>query len=483
MFLTAASGLRVDSDFWYGPTPTISASGARVTPESAMRLTVVYRCVNLIASTVAKLPLKMRDRETSNPVTDHPVGKLIGRRPNRWQTPYQFRAMSVAHLLLRGNAYSRIVTDRAGQVSELVPYHPDHVTIETTADDWRYIVRQPGKPEVVLTRGEMLHLLGLSADGIAGITPIAAQKDAIGAAISAQDHAARVFKNGAKLGGQWVEIPGKFQDAEKRRQYVEEWNSRYGGANSGLTPIMENGAKLHPLGMTNADAQWIETRKYDDVALCRIFGVPPHKIGVLDRATYSNMEQQNVEFFEEIHSIAANLEQLLQMQLLTEEEEDRYYVQFELKGVLRADSATRGKFYHDAIQDGWMTRNEVREREDMEPLTGLDEPLEPLNMARTSDRNREQALLQSAAERAVTREIRAVRAIVERGNGPAAVAAAREFYTGKHAAYLADALACDPQAARDWCEQRLQTLMSRPPADVLAEWESDGAQALQELMQ
>lgn len=485
MFLTAVSPFRADDDFWYGPTPTLAASGARVTPDSSMRLTVVYRCVNLLAATVAKLPLKLLNAEDSTPAREHPVYRVLARRPNRWQTPYQFRAMSMAHMLLRGNAYAQMVFDPAGRVVELIPLHPDKVTIETLdSGDWRYKVNRDGRPDAILLRDEMLHLKGLSTDGIAGISPIQAQRDPLGAAMSAQDHASKVFKNGAKLGGQWVEIPGKFQDAEKRREYIREWNAQYSGNNAGLTPIMENGAKLHPLGMTNADAQWIETRRYDDVALCRIFGVPPHKIGILDRATYSNMEEQNIEFFEEVHGIASNLEQLLQMQLLTEDEEDRLYVQFELKGVLRADSGTRGKFYHDAIQDGWMTRNEVREREDMQPLDGLDKPLEPLNMTPAGSRNgREQAVMQGAAERAVTREINAIeRGMAKFGAGPKAVDHADQFYA-EHARFLARALACDEEAARAWCDARRAQLHTEPYALLIERWKTEGADALMELMQ
>ena len=200
------------------------------------------------------------------------------------------------------------------------------------------------------------------------------------------------------------------------------------------------------------------------------------------------MEQQNVEFFEEIHSIAANFEQLSQMQLLTPDEEERLYVQFELKGVLRADSDTRSKFYGAAIKDGWMTRNEVREREDMEPLDGLDKPLEPLNMAPAGQRdnqapqNRQQALLQGAADRAITREIGAVSKIISRVGHAAALQECTEFY-GRHADYLADALACSAEAATAWCGERLNSLRTRDARLTLDLWETEGADALKGLMQ
>ena len=450
-------------DFWFAPVGGDTASGVRVSPDVSMQLTVVYRCVNLLAATMAKLPLKLRDRTSSVPQDMHPVARLLGRRPNRWQTPYQWRAMQGAHVFLRGNGYSRIVFDGAGMPAELIPMHPDAVDIEeTSGGDWRYKWKQKNGSAIVLLRDEVLHLKGLSNDGITGMSPIAAQRESIGAAVAAQNYAARVFRNNARPGGGYLKTPAKFADVEAKRKFRDAWQDSQTGSNAHKTAILEGGMEYVALGMTNSDAQFIETRKYSDTDLCRIFGVPPHKVGVMDRATYSNMEQQNVEFFEEIHSIAANFEQLIQMQLLTPDEEERLYVQFELKGVLRADSSTRSQFYGAAIKDGWMTRNEVREREDMEPLDGLDKPLEPLNMAPAGQRDnqppqdRQQALLQSAADRAVTREIGAVRKICAKG-GPDARADVTEFYA-KHGEFLASALQCPPmwQPERQPCRPRPQ---------------------------
>lgn len=489
MFLFAGmrAGPPVTDDFWYQQVAATTAAGVQVSPSNALGSTVVYRCVNVLASTIAKLPLKLRAADTKEPQPAHPVARVLARRPNRWQTAYQWRAMAMGHLLLRGNAYSEITIDRAGQVVELIPRHPDRVTIEEVpGGDWRYKVCSASGSDRTLSRGQVLHLVGHCDALPYGMSPIAVQREAIGAALAAQRYAARVFKNNARPGGGFIKLAGKFANEEARAKFRAAWHASQTGENAHSTPVFENGMEYVELGMTNADAQMIETRKYSDTDLCRIFGVPPHKVGVLDRATYSNMEQQNIEFFEEVHGWAANLEQQLQMQLLTEDEEDRLYVQFEMKGVLRADSKSRAEFYNKAIQDGWMTRNEVREREDMEPLEGLDQPLEPLNMtpAGTRDRHqqeRQQALMRSAAERAITRELNAVGRIAEHP-GPTVAERAREFYAG-HAEFLARALVCDPGAAQRWCATRLQALTTRPIADVLAQWADDGADALQELME
>lgn len=491
MFLssTLMAGRAVDDDFWYGPVGTATAAGVSVSPSSSMSSSVVYRCVNLLAGTIAKLPVKLRELETKRDVRDDPVFRVLARRPNRWQTPYLFRAMAMTHLLLRGNAYAEMVFDRAGRLVELVPLHPDAVTVEELpSGDWRYSVRQKSGSARPLHREQVLHLVGHGESLPYGVSPIAAQREAIGAALAAQKYAATVFRNSARPGGGVIEMPGKFRDATARREWVEEYHRGMTGANAHRTPVFEDGMTYRELGMTNADAQMIETRKYSDTDLCRIFGVPPHKVGVMDRATYSNMEQQNVEWYEEVAAWGTSLEQQLQMQMLTEEEEARIYVQFELKGVLRADSTTRAGFYSKGIQDGWMTRNEVREREDMEPIDGLDEPLEPLNMARSSERaapissDRQQAVMRSAAVRAVTRELNALERIIARGLGPECVKRVVEFYAD-HKTFLMRALACDESAAQAWCAARCAELNGGVLSEVLAQWKDDGADALWELMQ
>jgi HK97 family phage portal protein len=507
MFLTSAqlkAAPGPTDDFWYQPVRHATASGVSVGPAAAMSASVVYRCVNLLASTIAKLPLKLRERDTSAPVDEHPVARVLGRRPNRWQTSYQWRAMQMTHLLLRGNAYSEMVFGPAGEIQELISIHPDAVLIEELpSGDWRYKVKLANGAARTLNRAQVLHLVGHCESLPYGISPITAQRESIGAALAAQRYAARVFKNDARPGGGYIEMPGKFQDAETRRRWVEEYHRGMTGENAHRTPVFEQGMKYHAVGMSNADAQMIESRRYSDTDLCRIFGVPPHKIGNLDRATFSNMEQQNVEFYEEVHSWAANLEQQLQMQMLTEIEEDRFYLQFELKGVLRADSSARSAFYTQAITSGWMTRNEVREREDMEPIDGLDEPLAPLNMAPAGEsseptppnaprRDREDSdedngddpnarrldvLLQASARRAVTREVRGVGRLLETGASDAKLA---DFYRA-HAEFVAEAMAWPTGQARAWCDARAAQLLAEPSADraaLLARWETDGSAGL-----
>jgi HK97 family phage portal protein len=497
MFLGArilSAGPGPGEDFWFERAAAArSSAGVSVSATSAMSSTVVNRCVQLLSATIGKLPVKVRRREDKSEAPDQPIARLLARRPNPWQTPFHWRQMQLAHVLLRGNAYSRMVFDARGQITALVPLNPDGMTPELLAGgNWRWKYRPPGQGDAMtLLREEVLHLKGFTLDMILGLSPIEAQSEPIGAALAAQRYASRVFANDARPGGGFISIPGKFRDAEARRKFREEYQASQTGANAHKTPVFEGGMTYTAIGMKNTDAQLIEARKYSDTDLCRIYGVPPHKVGVMDRATYSNMEQQNVEFFEEIHAWATNFEQAFESQLFTETEADALYVQFELKGVMRADSQARSQFYGAAIKDGWMTRNEAREREDMEALPGLDKPLEPLNMAPAGQRDsavapaspvdRQRALLDRAAARAVTREVRAVNKIVERTARGQQVAAVREFYAA-HAAYLADCLACDPAAATAWCEARMAELLGNDYRHVLADWETDGADALEGLM-
>ena len=256
-------------DFWYQPV-SMSASGSVVSAESSLKLSVVYACVRVKSEAVAKIPLRiMRGNDV---VKDHPLSRLLSRKPNRWQTSFEWRELMQAHLELRGNAFSRKYFGQDGSVVELVPMNPDRMEIEDIpGGDWRYKYTDQNGHKQTLMRYEVLHLKQLSTDGRTGISTIGAQKEGIGAAISAQDYAGRLWKNGAKHSGMWIEMPGKFSDKSAKENWTEGWRKSQSGSNAGNTPIMDQGMKIHELGMNNADAQFIESRKYSDSDLCRMF--------------------------------------------------------------------------------------------------------------------------------------------------------------------------------------------------------------------
>lgn len=472
-------------DFWFSPAPVVAASGAKVSAETALRLSVVYACVRVKSEAVAKIPLQML--RGFDVVKDHPVARLLARKPNRWQTSFEFREMMQAHIELRGNAFAQIVFDLAGDVAELVPLHPDRVKLEDLpGGDWRYQVTDAAGGRRMLVRGEVLHLKQLSTDGRVGTSTIGAQREGIGTALATQDYAGRTWRNGARHSGMWVEMPGKFANPEAKQKWREDFRAAQTGANAGLTPIMDQGMKLHELGMNNADAQFIESRQYSDNDLCRMFLVPPHKVGILDRSTNNNIEHQGREFYgDTMMGVFRRWEESLEVALLTEEEWADLRIEFDIAELLRADTAGRSAMYNTAITAGWMTRNEAREREKMAPLPGLDKPLEPLNMnpagekrpgsngAKPADQSKAQALLVAAADRCVTREVNAVQRIVDRGHGDAEVV---DWYEG-HAAFVRDVLLLTDDQAASLCAARIAELRENDVTKTLARWRA-GAGAL-----
>jgi HK97 family phage portal protein len=495
MFITASmlsAGPAASDDFWYGPVGVVSASGATVSADSALRLSVVFACVRVLSESVAKIPLRMM-RGVNEVVTDHPLARLVSRRPNRWQTAFEFREMLQAHLCLRSNAYAQIVYARNGDVAELVPLHPDRVKVEQVGDfAMRYIVTDWQSRQRALTQDEVLHIRQLPLDGFCGLSTVATQREPIGSALSAQEYAGRFFRNGAKHGGMWIEMPGKFESDEARARFRAAWRASLSGSNAYDTPIMDRGMKLHELGMTNADAQFIESRKYSDSDLCRMFLVPPHMVGILDRATNNNIEQQSAEFYQgTLMGLFRRWEEAFEVQLLTDDEAAELRFEFDVRQLLRANSDARSKYWHNAIVDGWLTRNEVRLEEGYEALPGLDEPLHPLNMGpnrdrepaddgRASDEGRAQAILRAAADRVVVRECNALQRLLDRRAG---LDAAADFY-GAHAGWMAQVMAIAPELAERVCERRFDALRAAGGTQLLIDdWRELGGAELLRIMQ
>lgn len=478
-------------DFWYGPVGPMTSSGMRVTPETATQHPVVLACVRIKSEAVAKIPLELlRGFEE---VRDHPVARLLGRAPNRWQTSFEWREMMQAHLELRGNAYSRIYFGARGEIVELVPMHPDRLALVDLPDgDWKYRHTDDRGRTVDLLRYEVLHLKQLSTDGRLGTSTIGAQRDAIGTALATQDYAGRTWRNGARHSGMWVEHPGKFSNEEHKRRWREDFRASQSGVNAGQTPVMDQGMKLHELGMSNADAQFIESRKYSDTMICGMFLVPPHKVAILDRSTNNNIEHQSKDFYEDVMlGVYRRWEESLERALLTEDEWIALRIEFDIGELTRADTAGRSALYNTAITAGWMTRNEARAREKMPPLPGLDEPLEPLNMNTAGDKRpgsngarlaedeppKARALLVAAADRCVTREVNAVQRIVDRYSaGPSAVEQIVTWYEA-HAAFCRQVLLITDDEAASLCAARIDELKTNDVAKTLARWKA-GAGAL-----
>ena len=370
-------------DFFFEPVSVRSVSGMRVSPDSAMRLAAVYACVRILSETMASLPLvlyRARADGGKDRVTDHWLYRVLGKKPNRYQNPFEWREMLQGHLALRGNAFCQILTNGRGEVTELIPIHPDRVRLELLAQgDYRYRIQNAAGQEMVLRRGEVWHLRGLSSDGLLGLSPIELSRESLGMALAAQEYGARFFSNDAKPTGGWIEFPGNFKDSEAKRVFRESYQAAQSGANRGKVLVLENGMKFHEVGVTNKDAQFLELRKFQITDIARLFRVPPHMIADLDRATFSNIEQQSLEFV--MHTMtpwAERWEASIEADLMLDG--DELEVEFDFANLMRGDAASRSAYYQSGIQNGWLTRNEARVAENLNPIKGLDQPLRPLNM-------------------------------------------------------------------------------------------------------
>ena len=370
-------------DFWFEPVSIRSATGLRVSPDGALRLSAVYACVRILSETMASLPIVLyRKREDGGKdrVIDHWLYRLLCRRPNRYQNPFEWREMLQGHLALRGNAYCQIITNPRGEITELLPIHPDRVRVEVMrSGEFRYRVTDRFGDETVLARSAVWHLRGLSSDGVMGMNPIELARESLGIALAAHDYGARFFANDAKPSGGWIEFPGSFKDPEAKKVFRESYQAAQSGANRGKVLVLENGMKFHEAGVTNKDAQFLELRKFQITDIARLFRVPPHMIADLDRATFSNIEQQSLEFV--MHTMtpwAERWEASIEAELLLDN--DPLEIEFDFANLMRGDAASRSAYYQSGIQNGWLTRNEARIAENLNPIDGLDEPLRPLNM-------------------------------------------------------------------------------------------------------
>lgn len=485
LFMQAEGNRGPIDDFWYKPL-SWSEGHQIVSPENALRLSVVYACMRILAETVAYVPLPMYRRRSDGGkerVTNHPIARLINLRPNKWQTPMEFREMMQGHLAIRGNAYAWKKFAPNGTITELIPLHPDRVKPQRIAGTMalRYLYKDPDNQEHTLRQSEVLHLRGISSDGLVGMNPIEVERIAISFGLTTQDYGRRFYENDASSGN-WIEFPGKFENLEARRKFREAYQSAQTGGNRFKTPVLDQGMKLHEMRLKNTDAQFLETRKYQDTDICRIFRIQPHKVGILDRATFSNIEQQALEFVTDtMMPWFTRWEERLSLDLLNEDEQQEYFFEFLAAGLMRGDSAARSTYFNKAILTGWMTRNEARTIENMNPLPGLDEPLEPLNMQEVGDetedatapdgdeqkpkqpkqpnQRRFDVMERQTATFLVKREIQNARGLYGRQDPAAARGGIDKFYA-EYGAFIAKTLVIDPVKAAEYAEDSRNALLA-----------------------
>jgi len=374
-------------------TGGLTSSGMAVTPDKAMRVAAVFACVRIRSGVVANMPLHIKrriDDRTRNDASDHPLWRIFRRRPNRWQTPSQFKRMLTAHLLLRGNAYAMIVWSM-GEVKELIPLHPDRV--ECTQNDdlsLTYVYTRRNGRRVTLRQSEVFHLVGLTLDGIHGVSVITYARETIGLALAMENHGATVFKNGARV-SVVLKHPNKLgkEGLENLRASLDEY--RAGGESDGKALILEEGMETSPLAMTSEDAQWIESRKFSRSDIAMFFGVPPHMIGDTEKSTswgtgIDSQTQGFVTFSAE--DDLTTWEETINRDLVSDNDND-IYARFNRAALVKGDIKVRWDAHVKALQWGVMSPNEVRALEDLNPREDGDIYYPPPNTAGESEPEKE----------------------------------------------------------------------------------------------
>ena len=359
--------------FYMGGT----TAGKTVTERSAMQMTAVYSCVRILAEAVAGLPLhlyKYTDGGGKEKALDHPLYRLLHDEPNPEMSSFVFRETLMTHLLLWGNAYAQVIRNGKGEVIALYPLMPNKMSVDRDENGRLYYTYYRGSDEaiknkdfaVTLQPSDVLHIPGLGFDGLVGYSPIAMAKNAIGMAIACEEYGAKFFSNGAAPGGV-LEHPGTIKDPQRVR---ESWQSTFGGSgNANKIAVLEEGMKYTPIGISPEQAQFLETRKFQINEIARIFRVPPHMVGDLEKSSFSNIEQQSLEFVKyTLDPWVIRWEQSIQRALLSQGEKAEYFVKFNLEGLLRGDYQSRMNGYAIGRQNGWMSANDIRELENLDRI-------------------------------------------------------------------------------------------------------------------
>lgn len=352
-----------------------SSAGKNVNERSAMQMTAVYACVRILSEAIAGLPLHMyryKDEGGKEKATGHTLYHLLHDEPNPEMTSFVFRETLMTHLLLWGNAYAQIIRNGRGEVIALYPLMPNRMEVNRDSNGMLYYVYQKTSDDaptmegssVILSPSEVLHVPGLGFDGLVGYSPIAMAKNAIGLSMAAEEYGAKFYANGAAPSGV-LEHPGVLKDPAKVR---DSWNAAFGGSsNSHKVAVLEEGLKYTPISISPNEAQFLETRKFQIDEIARIFRVPPHMVGDLEKSSFSNIEQQSLEFVKyTLDPWVVRWEQSLSRALLSETEKKSYFFKFNLEGLLRGDYQSRMQGYSVGIQNGFMCPNDVRELENLD---------------------------------------------------------------------------------------------------------------------
>jgi HK97 family phage portal protein len=516
-------------DYWYHNLGVTTATGLRISPESALRVAAVFACTRVVSETVASCPAIVYRRLPNGGkerALDHPLYKILHYKPNQWQTAFEWAEMMQAHLELRGNAFSVIVPGPNGAVDSLVPIHPDRVNVYRLPNGkLKYQVRSFYNAEVDnYAQEEMFHLRGMSADGLVGMSTVAVGAETIACGLATQEHAGRFFQNGSTPSGVFT-APKALSD-EQYARYKKSIHDAHSGENSHRAMVLEEGMTWQSIGINNKDSQFLEAREFSRSDIASMWRVPPHKIGDLSRATFSNIEQQNIEFATDcIRPRLVRFERRIHNDLIDPLDLGdgyEYFCQFDMDAQLRGDMKSRYDSYAVGRQWGWLSANDICSMENRNPLpAGGDEYLRPLNMVDAGAANPDAAdqsvqqedstatstlmlpgkraqkqltdgeaklatarlreFAQSAAERVVRKEVKALTKALEKSDGNGAVLEAVDEFYGTHGAFVSESMCINHAAANLYVQRNRALFFGTESAFALAQIENYSADYLASL--
>jgi len=476
----------------FGEAP--SSSGVSVTEQSALKFSAVWACIRILSEGLASLPLEVYERTADGrkSASAHPVRRLLHDQPNDNMTSFVFRETVQSHAVSWGNGYA-FIEHKNGRPFALHPLMPDVTTVDRTDGKIVYKTKVNGQ-KVDLDPVEVLHIPGLGFDGMKGYSPIKMASDSIGIGLAIQQFGGRFFSQGQQPSGV-LSVPGTLKDGQASNMR-EQWQSLYSGTeNAHRVAVLEGEAKYQPITISPEDAQTLETRKFQITDIARIFRVPPHMLADLEGATFSNIEQQSLEFV--VHSLRPWLvrwEQEINRKLFSESERKKYFVEFNVSGLLRGDIASRYAAYAIGKQWGWLSTNDVRKKENLNPVDGGDVYLVPLNMADQAapkqneprsiepENSRLMSVLANSIQRiSLAEQEGLVRAIRKHAESPDAFNEWAESWIEKRSGYIADTLQVDAGVAESHLRYSINNLFKS--GDISAESECWAKTRAVELLQ
>ena len=358
-----------------------SKTGVQVSEDNALTFSAVYAAVRIISETIASIPLNVyqADGETRVKAVGHPVQDLLAKAPNSVSSTFTFREAMASNLVLHGNAYAKIEMNAAGRPTALIPLNPMKVEVKVVDGEKVYVF---DKKHTYLDY-EMLHFVGLSFNGLTGKSPLSMAREAVAIGLAAQEYGARFYSNGANAGGV-ITAPGRL-NTEVVKRLRESWNRAQSGLGSShSTAILEEGMKYEKIGLDPEAAQFLQSRKFQVNEIARIFRIPPSYLADLENSsTRANTEQQAIQFVRDcITPYVRRMEVELNRKLFREDEPN-LYAYFTMEGLMRGDQKARYEAYATARQWGWLSVNDIRDLENLNPVEGGNIYLQPLNMVQS----------------------------------------------------------------------------------------------------